>query len=273
MSQPLNTFSAPRDPTQASSLPHQPTRSGGSASATSTTLGERLRASRYAANMTQEELAAPTFSKSYISAVERSKMTPSIPALRLLAERLHVSLAYLLGEERQPRNLLPRKSRWRRKISLPERFDDCEELLMRGEADAALELLGDPATAAELAVEHQARWQWLYGWALLQQQREQEANDALKQGLAIAPASQDIRSEGHLYFTFAQANASRVEEATAVERAYQEASRCFEHINDQVMFVCTHEQYAAFLAARGRYEEAYEHLRQAQTASLTKNDH
>ena len=223
--------------------------------------------------MTQEELAAPTFSKSYISAVERGKMTPSIPALRLLAERLNVSLAYLLGEEAADLEPAPQEEPPSQEDQLARRFDAAEDLLMRGEADAALELLGDPATAAALAVERQARWQWLYGWALLQQQREQEANDALQQGLAIAPASQDIRSEGHLYFTFAQANASRVEEATAVERAYQEASRCFERINDQVMFVYTHEQYAAFLAARGRYEEAYEHLRQAQAASLTKNDH
>ncbi len=273
MSQPLNTFSAPRDPTQASSLPHQPTRSVGSSSATPTTLGERLRATRYAANMTQEELAAPTFSKSYISAVERSKMMPSIPALRLLAERLHVSLAYLLGEAAADLEPAPQEEPPSEEDQLARRFEDVEELLMRGEADAALELLGDPATAAALAVEFQARWKWLYGRALLLKQREQEANDALKQGLAIAQASQDSRSEGHLYFTFAQANANRGEEATAVERAYQEASRCFEHINDQVMFARTHEQYAAFLAARGRYEEAYEHLRQAQAAALTKNDH
>jgi transcriptional regulator with XRE-family HTH domain len=52
-----------------------------------------------AANMTQQELAGTTYSKSYISAVERGKMTPSFQALRLLAERLNVTLSSLLGEE------------------------------------------------------------------------------------------------------------------------------------------------------------------------------
>lgn len=52
-----------------------------------------------AANLTQTELAGTTYSKSYISAIERGKMTPSLPALGILAERLGVTLAYLLGEE------------------------------------------------------------------------------------------------------------------------------------------------------------------------------
>jgi transcriptional regulator with XRE-family HTH domain len=62
-------------------------------------LGERVRMAREAAHLTQEELAGTTYSKSYISAVERGKMTPSFQALRLLAERLNVTRSYLLGEE------------------------------------------------------------------------------------------------------------------------------------------------------------------------------
>jgi transcriptional regulator with XRE-family HTH domain len=54
--------------------------------------------------MTQQELAGTTYSKSYISAVERGKMTPSFQALRLLAARLNVNLSYLLGEETGSQN-------------------------------------------------------------------------------------------------------------------------------------------------------------------------
>src|SRR5215831_8335805 len=140
MSQPLNMFSTPLDSTQGNETPHQPTGSGGNPAPA--TLGERLRAARYAANMTQEQLAAPTYSKSYISAVERSKMTPSIPALRLLAERLRVSLGYLLGEEPAALEPAPHEEPASPEEQLARRFDDTEELLMRGEADAALELLG-----------------------------------------------------------------------------------------------------------------------------------
>src|ERR1051326_2135222 len=63
------------------------------------TLGDLLPTARHARNLTQEELAGGTFSKSYLSAIERGKMTPSIPALRVLAQRLDVSLASLLGED------------------------------------------------------------------------------------------------------------------------------------------------------------------------------
>jgi transcriptional regulator with XRE-family HTH domain len=62
-------------------------------------IGERVQAARLAAHLTQQELAGQDYSKSYISAVERGKMTPSFQALRLLAERLGVTIAYLLGEE------------------------------------------------------------------------------------------------------------------------------------------------------------------------------
>src|SRR5690349_565672 len=59
---------------------------------------ERLRAARLAAHLTQEELAGERFSKSYISALERGKMVPSLQALTYLADTLEVPLSYLLGE-------------------------------------------------------------------------------------------------------------------------------------------------------------------------------
>ncbi len=62
------------------------------------TIGERLRTARYACRLTQMDLACDRYSKSYIWAIERGKMTPSVPALGLLAERLGVPMAYFLGE-------------------------------------------------------------------------------------------------------------------------------------------------------------------------------
>jgi transcriptional regulator with XRE-family HTH domain len=63
-----------------------------------TAIGERIRAARYAAQLTQTELAADHYSKSYISAIERSKMIPSLHALQYLAGRLAVPISSLLGE-------------------------------------------------------------------------------------------------------------------------------------------------------------------------------
>src|SRR5215475_11402338 len=61
-------------------------------------LAGRLRAARLAAHLTQQELAGERFSKSYVSAIERGKMVPSLQALSYLAEKLEVSLSHILGE-------------------------------------------------------------------------------------------------------------------------------------------------------------------------------
>ncbi len=61
------------------------------------TLSARLCQARRARHMTQEELAAPQFSKRYVRAVERGKLQPSRPALEFLAQRLDISPAYLLA--------------------------------------------------------------------------------------------------------------------------------------------------------------------------------
>jgi ribosome-binding protein aMBF1 (putative translation factor) len=61
-------------------------------------IAERVRQARLAARLTQEELGGGIFSRSYLSAVERGKMLPSIPALAVLAGRLGVPMSFLLGE-------------------------------------------------------------------------------------------------------------------------------------------------------------------------------
>src|SRR5215470_12521503 len=60
-------------------------------------LGQRLRRARLARNLTQGEVAKNLFSVSYVSAVERGQIRPSLGALERLAERLQVPLTDLLG--------------------------------------------------------------------------------------------------------------------------------------------------------------------------------
>jgi tetratricopeptide (TPR) repeat protein len=57
-----------------------------------TALGERLRQARLERGMSQETLAQPEFTKSYVSAVERGKARPSLKALELMARRLGIPL-------------------------------------------------------------------------------------------------------------------------------------------------------------------------------------
>lgn len=59
-------------------------------------VGTNIREVRTKLGMTQAQLAAPEFSISYISAIERGKIRPSLRALSVLARRLDVPLTFLL---------------------------------------------------------------------------------------------------------------------------------------------------------------------------------
>lgn len=64
--------------------------------AVATRVGANIREVRTKLGMTQAQLAAPEFSISYISAIERGKIRPSLRALSVLARRLDVPLTFLL---------------------------------------------------------------------------------------------------------------------------------------------------------------------------------
>ncbi len=142
-------------------------------------LGERVRAARQAANLTQQDLAGPDFSKSYISAIERGKMTSSFQALHILAERLGCPISYFLGEEPSKQEAEP-----------------------------------PPVSAADEAVSEQVA--------------------RLREGEQLVRAGR-----------------------------YEEAIALFEQIGQRVRTRWAYEQYAQFLADQGRYQEAYEQMRQA----------
>src|SRR5437868_15380991 len=59
-------------------------------------VGARIRAARQAKKYTQSQLASPDFSVSYISAIERGQIHPSLRALEILARRLGLSSTQLL---------------------------------------------------------------------------------------------------------------------------------------------------------------------------------
>jgi tetratricopeptide (TPR) repeat protein/DNA-binding XRE family transcriptional regulator len=62
-------------------------------------VGDNVREVRTELGMTQSQLAAPEFSISYISAIERGKIRPSLKALSILARRLDVPLTFLVEGE------------------------------------------------------------------------------------------------------------------------------------------------------------------------------
>src|SRR5260370_33573906 len=65
------------------------------------TVGAKLRAARLAKKYTQNQLAQPDFSVSYVSAIERGQIQPSLRALEILAQRLGINGAHLLPQHGQ----------------------------------------------------------------------------------------------------------------------------------------------------------------------------
>ena len=64
-------------------------------------LGAELRRRRRARGLTQQDLGRP-LSKAFVSSVERGRAVPSLPALRLMVDRLGVSLAeFFAGVDEQ----------------------------------------------------------------------------------------------------------------------------------------------------------------------------
>ena len=62
-------------------------------------VGARLKAARTRAGLTQRELAAPRYTKAYISALENGLIKPSMAALRFLARRLGTVPSAFLADE------------------------------------------------------------------------------------------------------------------------------------------------------------------------------
>ncbi|HUG47658.1 MAG TPA: helix-turn-helix transcriptional regulator [Candidatus Limnocylindria bacterium] len=103
-------------------------------------IGQRIRAARTEAGLTQQQLAHGRYTKAYISALEKGHAKPSMAALNFLSERLGLAAAHFLGGEearwsRLEADIMLASGRWQ------EALDAYSELLA---------LAGDRASRAEL---------------------------------------------------------------------------------------------------------------------------
>src|SRR5437763_11231434 len=129
-------------------------------------VGAKIRAARQAKKYTQSQLAAPDFSVSYISAIERGQIHPSLRALEILAGRLGLTSTQLLPN-RSPSD---------------EHLSSSADISDQNEDEVALHLLEahiyimqeEPADALvllnmlhpkQLNQRHQLEQRYLQGWA------------------------------------------------------------------------------------------------------------
>lgn len=161
-------------------------------------VGAKIRAARQAKKYTQNQLAAPDFSVSYISAIERGQIHPSLRALEILAQRLELSSTQLLPERSQTEHSIG--------IIAPHPIDDeaATELslleahihILRGAAlDAITNLKKLPIRS--LNHQHRVRHSYLLGWAYLLIGEMQNCEVSLSEVDRLALEHNDFYSRVH----------------------------------------------------------------------------
>ncbi|HLZ58574.1 MAG TPA: helix-turn-helix domain-containing protein [Ktedonosporobacter sp.] len=151
-------------------------------------VGEKLRAARIAQHYTQSQLAAPDFSVSYISAIERGQIHPSLRALEILAGRLGLTSTQLL-----PTRTQQQEDHQASPLSLAERDDDeieftlleAQILIRQGEAGRVVGQL-EKLISKRLKRQHQLQHRYLLGWAYFKVAQFQECDAMLTEALQLA---------------------------------------------------------------------------------------
>ncbi len=135
-------------------------------------VGDRLREARLARGLTQAQLARGLATKGFISQIECNRATPSLPKLRVIAERLGQPLSYFVTDQHPQQLTLLRKS-----AQLAVRADEPAQAL-----DILAEASNLPATANE-----RADLQRIRGVALSELRQNAEALSTLQDAAATAP--------------------------------------------------------------------------------------
>ncbi|TMF12675.1 MAG: tetratricopeptide repeat protein [Chloroflexi bacterium] len=146
-------------------------------------VGDRLREARLARGLTQAELARGLATKGVISQIERNRTTPSLPKLRVMAERLGLPLGHFTGD-RSPHEL----TYLRKSAELAVKANEPERALTLVEEGLQL-----PNTADERAELHRIR-----GRALDALGRPNDALASLQVAAATAPPD-DPELSGAIY--------------------------------------------------------------------------
>ena len=157
-------------------------------------VGTNIREVRTKLGMTQAQLAAPEFSISYISAIERGKIRPSLKALSILARRLDVPLTFLLegspagAAEARAVGYSPADSGPDQRVDVD--LLQANVLVQQGAHDQAEQLL-EPIQPERITIDQVYRLYLLRGQVHLSASEYQDAVVDLRQAVAQGEALND----------------------------------------------------------------------------------
>lgn len=156
-------------------------------------LGQRLRKARLARNFTQSEVAQQKFSVSYISAVERGQIRPSLGALEKLADRLHIPLAELLRDDTDiviPQMAAEKDGTAEDRTEFESRVEYARVLARQRHPGRGLEQL-QSLPNGRLSDHQQAEVRWAKADCLMALRRADEARSALLEAIPLAERAND----------------------------------------------------------------------------------
>ena len=223
-------------------------------------VGTNIREVRTKLGMTQAQLAAPEFSISYISAIERGKIRPSLKALSILARRLDVPLTFLLegspagAAEARAVGYSPADSGPDQKIDVD--LLQASVLIQQGAYEEAKELLA-PIQAERITTDQVYRLYLLRGQIHLGTNEYQEAVVDLRSAVTQAESLNDSESIerarnllGRAYFllyNYTLAMENHLRSNTAIENS---------QINDPVFALDVYSNLANDYFRQGDLEKA-----------------
>src|SRR5205085_3467849 len=158
-------------------------------------VGAKIRAARQAKKYTQSQLAVPDFSVSYISAIERGQIHPSLRALEILARRLGLSSTQLLPGHGQDGTKATSSTRTqvRSEEEVELELLEAQIAIRQGAVQQAIAQLLN-VTSKDLSQRQQVQLRYLLGWAYSQTAQLQEGESVLSEALQLIKDPDDYLS-------------------------------------------------------------------------------
>jgi|SRR5579884_1949632 len=236
--------------------------------------GEIIRQLRRQSSLTQTELGGTRFSKSYVSAVERTKITPSIEALHFFAEQLGLSSDYFikLRQDTDEKGWFSSalQTSQRDYPDVQEEFLNLLDILLEGTEQHYFPLTHDlptfsPEIIAALPPQRQAHYSFLRGLIAQEQKDFPTALHALEQALALAPAKHQpaiLDELGNCYYlshAYQAALGYHERALRALEELPNDRSSVL-HLRMELHCGNDYRALSAYQQARTHYERARQHL-------------